>query len=106
MQATLVVRDKMKNRFHGSTCLAWRSAVGAASQMYRDLNHEETRKSELLGGLNAALLVWTLHSGSGSHFTVIWIQLMVFLSHGSFPSWEARSSVPPLTGTLTLAATV
>ena len=84
-----------KNGFHGSTCLVWRSAVRAASQMYRDLNHEETRKSELLGGLNPGVPVWALHGGFGSHFTVIWIQLMVFSSHGNFSSWEARNGGPP-----------
>ena len=46
------------------TYLAGRSAVGTMFQIYRDSNHGETRKSELLGGLNPALLVWPNHGGS------------------------------------------
>ena len=30
--------------FHGMTFLAWRNAVGTASQIHRDLNHEKTGK--------------------------------------------------------------
>lgn len=96
MEAQTTIGVTCKDGSHGNTCLAWRSAVRAASQMYRDFNHEETRQSELLGGLKAALLVWTLHGGSGSHLPVIWIQLLVFSSHGNFSSWEARNTVPPL----------
>ena len=99
LEATHVFQNKRKSGFHGSTCLAWRSAVRAASQMYRDLNHEETRTREPLRGLKPGMPVWALHGGFGSHFTVIWIQLMVFSSHGNFSSWEARNSVPPWTGT-------
>ena len=76
------------------------------SQMYRDLHHEETRKREPLRGLKPGMLGWALHRGFVSHFTVIRIQLTVFSSHGNFSSWEARNSVPPWTGTPTLAATV
>ena len=36
---THVSRDKKENGFHGITCLAWRIAVGAASQIHRDSNH-------------------------------------------------------------------
>ena len=93
---THVFQNKRKNRFHGNTCLAWRSAVRAASQMYRDLHHEETRKREPLRGLNPGMLVWALHGGFGWHFTVIRIQLMVFSSHGNSSTWEARNRVPPL----------
>ena len=89
-------QNKMVNGFHGNTCLAWRSAFRAASQMYRDLHHEETRKREPLRGLNPALPVWPLHGGFGWHFTVIRIQLMVFSSHGNSSSREARNRVPPL----------
>ena len=89
-------QNKRMNGFHGSTCLVWRSAVRVASQMYRDLHHEETRKREPLRGLNPALPVWPLHGGFGWHFTVIRIQLMVFSSHGNSSSWKARNRVPPL----------
>ena len=73
-----------KDGFHGNTCLAWCNAVRAASKMYRDLNHEEARKNKLLGGSSPGVLVWPLHGGFGSHFAVIWVQLMVFSSHGNF----------------------
>ena len=89
-------QNKMVNGFHGNTCLAWRSAFRAASQMYRDLHHEETRKHEPLRGLNPGMPVWPLHGGFGWHFTVIRIQLMVFSSHGNSSTWEARNRVPPL----------
>ena len=86
----------MVNGFHGNTCLAWRSAFRAASQMYRDLHHEETRKHEPLRGLNPGMPVWPLHGGFGWHFTVIRIQLMVFSSHGNSSTWQARKRAPPL----------
>ena len=52
-----------KDGLHGITCLAWRIAVGAASQIHRDSNHGKTKKNEPLGGLNAAMLVSPNHGG-------------------------------------------
>ena len=48
---------------YGITYLAGRSAVGTTSQFRRDSNHGRTRKSELHGGLNSAVLVWPNHGG-------------------------------------------
>ena len=59
-----VSRNRRKDGFHGSTCLAWPSTVRAAPKNYHESNHGKTRKSNLLGGLNPALLVWPNHGGS------------------------------------------
>ena len=58
-----VSRNRREDGFHGSTCLAWRSAMGATSQIYRDSNHGKTRKSDMLGTLKPSVLVWRNHGG-------------------------------------------
>ena len=54
-------RNRRKDDFHGSTGLARRNVVGAASQIYRESNHGETEKGGPLWGLKAVMLVWPNH---------------------------------------------
>ena len=78
-------RNKRKDGFHGITCLAWRIAVGAASQIHRDSNHGKAGKTRT---------VWRLeHKRAGlaeswwfpNIITGIPNQFMAVSNHGSFP---------------------
>ena len=96
-------RNRRKDDFHGSTGLARRNVVGAASQIYRESNHGETEKGGPLWGLKAALLVWPNHGGFGSHFTGVRDRITALPNHGTFPSSGPPNRVRYWTGTPTLA---
>ena len=76
-------RNRRKDGFHGRTGLAWRSAVGAASQIHRESNHGEIGKGARFSGLNPRLLA----RGFRSYIMVVWNQIMVFPNHGS---WDPK----------------
>ena len=99
-EATHVSRDRRTDDFHGSTGLARRGTVGAASQIHREFTTEKSGKRTPFGGLNPRLYV-----------TVNWLMFHGSLGaiRGTFKSryflgWGAQNSVRYRTGTPTLAA--
>ena len=74
-----------KDGFYGITCLAWRIAVGAASQIHRDSNHGKTGNTRTVWRLEHKRAGLAKSQWFPNIITGIPNQLTAVSNHGSFP---------------------
>ena len=88
-------KNERKDGFHGSTGLARRGVVGAASQKRRELNHGRTGKVDPLWGLKAGVLAtvnWLMFHGSlGANHGTFKSRYFPILGHRNSVRYRTRT---------------